>query len=216
MKFHLFVAALLLTARVAPALAQDLSDASVAGEERRYFGAPIDLSLRDADLVEVLGNFAKIGHFNLVLQPGIEGKVTVELKQVPWDQALEQILKINNLGMEVTTSAERGRELHIASRSEILARRERLRSPATLSLALRHADATVVARTLGRPDNGILGPRGLVRVEPGNRLEVHDTGARVLDVGQLLARIDLPAAADEEPAALEARCLAVWQELQRE
>ena len=70
--------------------------------QKQYVGEPIDLSLRDADLVETLRSFAELGRFNLVVQPGVQGKVTVELKQVPWDLALEQILKINNLGMEVT------------------------------------------------------------------------------------------------------------------
>lgn len=68
----------------------------------KYFGQPITLSLRDADLVEVLRSFAALGGFNLVLQPNVQGKVTLELKDVPWDQALEQILKIHKLGIEVT------------------------------------------------------------------------------------------------------------------
>ena len=71
-------------------------------DQKEYFGELIDLSFKDADLLEVLRSFAEIGRFNLILQPGVSGTVTVELKQVPWDQALEAILKINNLGMEIT------------------------------------------------------------------------------------------------------------------
>jgi len=70
--------------------------------EKRYVGKPITLSLKDADLVEVLRSFAQLGDFNLVIQPGVQGKVTAELHDVPWDQALEAILKINNLGMEIS------------------------------------------------------------------------------------------------------------------
>jgi len=65
-------------------------------------GKPIDLSLKDADLVEVLRSFAKLTDVNIVIDPRVQGKVTVELHDVPWDQALYVILKIQGLGVEVT------------------------------------------------------------------------------------------------------------------
>jgi type IV pilus assembly protein PilQ len=64
-------------------------------------GAPIDLSLKDADLREVLRSFAKLARMNLVLHPTVKGKVTVELQNVPWDQALHVILKTHGLAAEV-------------------------------------------------------------------------------------------------------------------
>lgn len=69
--------------------------------KRTYRGEPITLSLKDADLVGVLRSFAKMADVNMIIDPKVQGSVTVELKNVPWDQALEAILKINNLGMEV-------------------------------------------------------------------------------------------------------------------
>ncbi len=71
---------------------------SVDAGERRYQGEPMDLSLQDADVKDVLRSFAQLSGLNVVVQPGVTGRVTVELVQVPWDQALEQILKINGLG----------------------------------------------------------------------------------------------------------------------
>ncbi len=65
-------------------------------------GKPINLSLRDADLVEVLRSFAKLTDVNIVIDPRVKGRVTVELKDVPWDQALYVILKTQGLGVEVT------------------------------------------------------------------------------------------------------------------
>ena len=65
-------------------------------------GEPITLSLRDADLVEVLRSFGKLTDANLIIDPDVKGKVTVELKNVPWDQALYVILKSNGLGMEIS------------------------------------------------------------------------------------------------------------------
>lgn len=70
--------------------------------ERRWVGEPISLSLKDADLVEVLRSFAKMTGANLIIDPDVKGSVTVELKDVPWDQALDAILKSNGLGMEVS------------------------------------------------------------------------------------------------------------------
>lgn len=70
--------------------------------EHRWVGEPISLSLRDADLVEVLRSFAKMVDVNLVIDAGVQGKVTVELRDVPWDQALYVILKSHGLGMEIS------------------------------------------------------------------------------------------------------------------
>src|SRR4051812_9087314 len=68
----------------------------------QWKGFPISLSLRDAPLTEVLRAFAQIAGFNLVLDPRIpQGTVTVELKDVPWDQALSVILKTYGLAAEV-------------------------------------------------------------------------------------------------------------------
>lgn len=67
----------------------------------RWKGFPISLSLRDAPLPEVLRTFARLVGFNLVLAPGVQGSVTAELKDVPWDQALDVILKTNGLAAEV-------------------------------------------------------------------------------------------------------------------
>jgi hypothetical protein len=64
-------------------------------------GEPISLSVKDADLVEVVRSLARIAGLNLVLDPSVRGTVTAELEDVPWDQALAVILKINGLAMEL-------------------------------------------------------------------------------------------------------------------
>lgn len=87
--------------RAARALAR-FSWIELGRPEHRWVGEPISLSLRDADLVEVLRSFAKMVDVNLVIDPGVAGKVTVELHDVPWDQALYVILKSHGLGMEIS------------------------------------------------------------------------------------------------------------------
>lgn len=81
------------------------------GLRQRWAGEKISLSLKDADLVEVLRSFAKLGKVNLVIDPAVTGKVTVELHDVPWDQALSVILKTHRLGAELN-----GRILSVGGR----------------------------------------------------------------------------------------------------
>jgi len=73
----------------------------------RWTGEPISLSLKDADLVETIRSLARIGEVNVVVQPGVAGRVTVELHDVPWDQALDVILRTHGLGIEGSGSSFR-------------------------------------------------------------------------------------------------------------
>lgn len=62
-----------------------------------YTGEPIDLQLKDADIKDVLRQFAQVTGLNIAIDPQVSGTVTVEFDDVPWDQALEVILKQNGL-----------------------------------------------------------------------------------------------------------------------
>jgi type IV pilus assembly protein PilQ len=73
--------------------------AVVIGEPvRRFAGEPISLDLKDADIRDVLLTFSRLARLNMVIDPDVRGSVTVRLENVPWDQALEVILKVNGLG----------------------------------------------------------------------------------------------------------------------
>jgi hypothetical protein len=61
----------------------------------------ISLSVKDADLVEVIRSLARIAAINVIVDPGVSGKVTAELVDVRWDHALAVILKTQGLGMEI-------------------------------------------------------------------------------------------------------------------
>ncbi len=63
-----------------------------------YAGEPISLDLKDADLKDVLRTFAELTKTNIAIDPDVRGSVTVRLNDVPWDQALDVILRINGLG----------------------------------------------------------------------------------------------------------------------
>ena len=65
---------------------------------QRYTGHPVSLDFQGADLRSVLRTFAEISGLNVVIDPSIQGTVDVSLRDVPWDQALDIILRANRLG----------------------------------------------------------------------------------------------------------------------
>jgi type IV pilus secretin PilQ/predicted competence protein len=67
----------------------------------RYSGNPVTLDFQGADLRAVLRTFSEISGLNLVIDPTIQGTVDVALRDVPWDQALDIILRANKLGYVV-------------------------------------------------------------------------------------------------------------------
>jgi len=91
-------------AESAPAERRPVIAVPVQPAPPKWLGEPVSLSLREADLAEVLSSLARIGGFNLVLDPSVAGKVTVELHDVPLHQALSVILKTHRLGLEVSGS----------------------------------------------------------------------------------------------------------------
>ena len=74
----------------------------VIGESApRYRGEPLSLDVKDADLRDVVLSFSKIVRINVVVDPEVRGSVTVRLIDVPWDQALDLILRMNGYAYTV-------------------------------------------------------------------------------------------------------------------
>ena len=88
-------AAKMVGAQAAPAAGFVTTE--VDTQEQQFTGQPITLTLKDADIKDVLRTFSKLTQLNIVLDPSVSGSVTVELRDVPWDQALDMILRINDL-----------------------------------------------------------------------------------------------------------------------
>ena len=65
---------------------------------KKYTGRKISLDLQDADLVNVMRLFAEVANVNIILAPDVKGKITVRMVNIPWDQAMDIILKMNGLG----------------------------------------------------------------------------------------------------------------------
>ncbi len=73
-------------------------DDRALGGKKTYTGHPITMDFKDGDLQDIFRLFADISGLNVVVNPGVSGKVTLKLNEVPWDQALDLILKTNGLG----------------------------------------------------------------------------------------------------------------------
>ena len=66
----------------------------------RYRGAPVDLDLKGAELANVFRLLSDVGHVNIVVSGDVTGTITLRLKHVPWDQALEVVARARDLDLE--------------------------------------------------------------------------------------------------------------------
>ena len=71
-----------------------------AAARKQYTGKPVSLDLMDADLRNVLRLLSDLTGTNIVIEPDVTGKVTLKVEQVPWDQVLDMVLSMNDLGKE--------------------------------------------------------------------------------------------------------------------
>ena len=71
------------------------------GEPAQFTGHPISLDFKDGDLIDLFRLMSEISGLNIIVNPGITGKVSLTVKEVPWDQALDLILKTQGLGYTV-------------------------------------------------------------------------------------------------------------------
>ncbi len=180
----------------------------IGGDEKVYIGDPISMTLRDADVVETLRSFATISDLSIVVQPEVEGSVTVELENVPWDQALEQILKINGLGYEIEGTIMRIAPLSIlrkeAEQKAALAQAKADQVPLqTIVKRLSYSSANEMANLLSQGGN-LLSRRGSVIVDQRtNTLILKELPEYMDTVIAVIEEIDTP----EPQVMIEARII---------
>lgn len=197
-------------------LGDQFSVRSIGGGETQYVGEPIDMSVRDADVVEVLRMFAQISGLNVVIQPGVSGTVTVELKNVPWDQALDQVLKINGLGFELEGNIMRVAPTEVlASEAEQRQRLERAKALSqplsTIMRRLSYAGAGNVAQLL-QTGGGLLSQRGSVIVDQRtNTLIIKELPEFLGTINSVIELLDTP----EPQVMIEARIVETTKRFNR-
>jgi type IV pilus assembly protein PilQ len=192
--------------------------AAGTGKDKSYFGEPIDLKVTNADVTDVLRTFAQISGLNVIVQPGVTGTVTAELENVPWDQALEQVLKINGLDYELD-----GNVMRIAPTDTLKKEaqdKQQLAAAKSLSIPLRtvyqrlsYADAAQVSRLLKQGNAGILTQRGSVMVDfRTNALIIKELPGNMDAVLSLIDLLDAP----EPQVMIEARIVETTKRFSRE
>lgn len=168
-----------------------------------YNGEKLSLNFQSIEVRSLLQVIADFTNFNVVTSDSVNGAVTLRLKDVPWDQALDIILQAKGLGMRKT-----GNVLWIAPKDEIAAREkqeleskvsiESLETLRTQGFQMNYAKAADIAVQLTAGGSGsgasrILSPRGSVIAEPRtNQLFVTDIPSKLEQVQQLIGKLDIP------------------------
>jgi type IV pilus assembly protein PilQ len=191
---------------------------AIGSGERTYVGEPIDLNVTNADVTDVVRSFAQISGLNVIVQPGVTGQVTAEMENVPWDQALEEILKINNLGYELEGNVMRIAPVSVlrqeAQEKQQLAQAKALSIPLrTIFRRLSYANAGQLANLLRSGQAGLLSQRGSVIVDDRtNSLIIKELPAFMDTVISIIDRLDTP----EPQVMIEARIIETTKRFSRD
>jgi type IV pilus assembly protein PilQ len=178
-----------------PGAVQTLSGTrTLSGGPRVFTGEPISLNLKDADLKDVLRTFAELTGLNMAIDPGVGGSVTVDFQDVPWDQALDIILRQNSLTFTIEGNVMRiGTVDRLAAETAAqrrLAEEERLNVPlTTLSFKLSYARAGEVQGLL----RDLASPRARIIVDSRtNQIIISEIPAYLQTMQNLITTIDIP------------------------
>jgi type IV pilus assembly protein PilQ len=163
-----------------------------------YTGDRLSLNFQNIEVRAVLQLLADFTGLNLVASDTVRGNITLRLKNVPWDQALDIILKSKGLSMR-----RNGNVIMVAPTQEIAAQEKLelqadndIRELAPLHsefIQINYAKASELAKILKAKDNKLLSERGHVTVDPRtNTLLVEDTGAKLEDIRRMITKLDVP------------------------
>ena len=184
--------------------------------QRQFTGDPVTLDFQGADLRAVLRTFAEISNgLNIIIDPSIQGTVDVSLRDVPWDQALDIILRANKLGYSVegnivrivplTVLAQENEERRKLSEAQALAGELR-----TLTVPVSYAKAADLVPVITR---STLSSRGDVQVDTRtNTLIIRDLADRITAAADLVRTLDRP----QPQVEIEARIVQLNRNAARE
>ncbi|MDP9268359.1 MAG: type IV pilus secretin PilQ [Acidobacteriota bacterium] len=158
----------------------------------RYSGEPVSVNLKDVDLKDFFRLIHEISGLNIVLDPNVKGSVTLVLDEVPWDQALNIVLKNNGLECELEGNVLRIATLDTLKKEADAQRLQReakaLAVPkVTQTIFLSYAHANDLVTTIKK----FLSPRGEVIADPRlNALIIEDIPSYLPPVNALIKQLD--------------------------
>jgi type IV pilus assembly protein PilQ len=173
-------------------------DPSKLSQRGRYTGEKLSLNFQNVEVRAVLNVIADFTDLNIITSDTVSGNITLRLKDVPWDQALDIILQTRGLDMRRS-----GNVISIAPRDEIATREKlaleaasqinELEQTRTESFQMNYQKAADVQKLLSDSSQRMLSKRGSAVVDARtNTLFVQDTPSRLEEVRKLIAKIDIP------------------------
>ena len=187
-------------------------------KEEDFTGRAISLNFQDISVRTVLQIIADYNGFNLVTSDTVAGNITLRLDGVPWDQALDIILRVKGLDKRME-----GNILMVAPSDELAAREARdlqaLQQVEELAplyseyVQVNYAVAAEFAALIKSEDNSILTDRGSVSVdERTNTLLIRDTANSIEDIKRMVSVLDIPV----RQVIIEARMVTVKDNINEE
>jgi len=181
----------------------------------RFTGHAVSLDFQGADLRAVLRTFAEISGLNIVIDPTIQGTVDVSLRDVPWDQAMDIVLKANKLGYSIEGTVVRIAPLTVLAQEQ--EERRKLTEAQALSgelrvLTLPLSYAKAAPELVSILTRSALSTRGEVQVDTRtNTLIVRDLPDRLATVSDLVKALDRP----QPQVEIEARIVQTTRDFAR-
>ena len=191
---------------------------AVQDERRQYTGEKMTMNFQDIDTRALLQLLADTSGQNIVVSDSVHGSVTLRLQNVPWDQALDIVLRTKGLDKRqdgnviIVAPAD---EISAREKAELAARKdlqelEPLRSE---YLQVNYAKAADMASLIKSTGRSLLSPRGNVSVDARtNTLLLQDTADRLEDIRRLVSTLDIPV----RQVRIESRLVIVNNDFQRE
>jgi type IV pilus assembly protein PilQ len=188
------------TIEINPALDTQEQGSTLFSESKEYEGQRLTLNFQDIETRAVLQLLAETSGRNIVVSDTVQGNVTLRLRNVPWDQALDIVMTTKGLDMR-----QNGNVIIVAPAEEIAAREtadlEAKQAIAELEpmysefLQVNYAKASDLAALIGAGSGGnsMLSERGSIAVdERTNTLLVQDTAERLQDIRRMVTTLDVP------------------------
>ncbi len=203
-----------------PVAADTAAASDLFSETKEYSGQRLTLNFQDIETRAVLQLLAETSGSNIVVSDSVQGNVTLRLRNVPWDQALDIVMTTKGLDMR-----QNGNVIIVAPAEEIAAREtadlEAKQAITELEplysefLQVNYAKASDLANLMGGGDgkNSLLSERGSVAIDDRtNTLLVHDTAERLQNIRRLVATLDIPI----RQVLIESRIVVVNDDFSRE
>jgi len=171
--------------------------AAQAAAQPQYTGEPISLNLKDVDLKDFFRLIHEISGLNIIVDPNVGGSVTVVLDQVPWDQALDIVLKNNGLGKVLEGSVLRIAKLDTltaeqANAQKLAAAREEGMPLVTVFRTVNYANPVNVAAMIKSwGGGGALTKRGSIQVDARtSTLIISDIQSQIPVLQNIIDKLD--------------------------